>query len=131
MRVLAVDDDADVREFYRAFLCDEGHEPLLARDGAEALALAEQRPDVIVLDLGLPGLDGYDVLRQLKAGPTTSEIPVVIVTGYPMAKGIDLAGVVGVLRKPYDVPLLALTLERAAKRRGAVTTSANGERSPR
>lgn len=121
MRILAVDDDRDIRDFYRHFLREAGHEALLAADGHEALALAQRRPDAIVLDLGLPGLDGYQVLQSLQADPATRDIPVVIVTAHPLAKGIDLAGVVGVLRKPYDVPLLALTLERAAARGVAPT----------
>lgn len=117
MRVLAVDDDKDIREFYRSFLRESGHEALLAADGREALALAQEAPDAIVLDLGLPGMDGYEVLQRLQADPATRDIPIIIVTAFPLAKGVvDLAGVVGVLRKPYDVPLLELTLERAAGR---------------
>ena len=121
MRILAIDDDRDLREFYRVFLQEVGHEALVAADGMEALVLARQEvPDAIVLDLGLPGMDGYEVLQELQSDPTTRDIPIVIVTAHPIAKGIDLAGVVGVLRKPYDVPLLALTLERAVMR-GAAT----------
>ena len=114
MRILAVDDDHDIRAFYRSFLRESGHEALIAADGPEALALAQHAPDAIVLDLGLPGMDGYAVLDHLRADPATRDIPVIIVTAYPLARGVDLAGVAGVLRKPYDVPLLALTIERAA-----------------
>jgi len=117
MRILAVEDDADIRDFYRSFLREEGHEALLAADGREALELARQHPDAIVLDLGLPEMDGYQVLEHLRSDPNTRDIPVIIVTAYPLAKGIDLAGVSGVLRKPYDVPLLALTLARAVAAR--------------
>lgn len=113
MRILAIDDDRDIREFYRSFLHEAGHEALIAADGPEALTLAQRRPDAIVLDLGLPGMDGYAVLERLRSDPGTRDIPVIIVTAYPLARGVDLAGVAGVLRKPYDVPLLALTLERA------------------
>ena len=113
MRILAVDDDRDIRDFYRTFLREAGHEALIAADGPEALQLARQHPDAIVLDLGLPEMDGYEVLERLRSDPATRHIPVVIVTAFPLARGIDLAGVAGVLRKPYDVPLLALTLERA------------------
>lgn len=117
MRILAVEDDADIRDFYRSFLREEGHEALLAADGREALELARQQPDAIVLDLGLPEMDGYQVLERLRSDPDTRDIPVIIVTAYPLAKGVDLAGVSGVLRKPYDVPLLALTLARAVAAR--------------
>jgi len=117
MRILAVEDDADIRDFYRSFLREAGHEALLASDGREALELAQQHPDAIVLDLGLPEMDGYEVLERLRSDPGTRDIPVIIVTAYPLAKGVDLAGVSGVLRKPYDVPLLALTLARAVAAR--------------
>jgi CheY-like chemotaxis protein len=117
MRILAVEDDADIRDFYRSFLREEGHEALLAADGRQALELARQKPDAIVLDLGLPEMDGYQVLERLRSDPDTRDIPVIIVTAYPLAKGVDLAGVSGVLRKPYDVPLLALTLARAVAAR--------------
>ena len=113
MRILAVDDDRDIRDFYRSFLRESGHEALIAADGPEALQLARRRPDAIVLDLGLPGMDGYAVLEHLRSDWETRDIPVIIVTAYPLARGVDLAGVAGVLRKPYDVPLLALTLKRA------------------
>ena len=113
MRILAVDDDRDIRDFYRSFLREAGHEALVAADGPEALRLALHHPDAIVLDLGLPEMNGYEVLARLRADPATRDIPVIIVTAYPLARGVDLAGVAGVLRKPYDVPLLALTLERA------------------
>lgn len=117
MRILAIEDDAGIRDFYRSFLHEEGHEALLASDGRQALELARQQPDAIVLDLGLPGMDGYQVLEHLRSDPNTRDIPVIIVTAYPLAKGVDLAGVSGVLRKPYDVPLLALTLARAVAAR--------------
>ena len=117
MRILAVEDDPGIRDFYRSFLRESGHEALIAADGREALDLVQQQPDAIVLDLGLPEMDGYEVLERLRSDPGTRDIPVIIVTGYPLAKGVDLAGVAGVLRKPYDVPLLALTLARAVTAR--------------
>lgn len=113
MRILAVEDDPGIRDFYWSFLREAGHEALLAADGRAALDLARHHPDVIVLDLDLPEMDGYQVLERLRSDPDTRDIPVVIVTGFPLAKGIDLAGVAGVLRKPYDVPLLELALARA------------------
>ncbi len=117
MRVLAVEDDPDTRHFYERFLREEGHEPILARDGLEAMALMDPCPDLILLDLGLPTIDGYEVLRLLKAGPDTRDIPILIVSGRPLVDGVDLAGVVGVVRKPYDLPLLAAALRRAAAER--------------
>lgn len=114
MRILAVDDDQMLQDFYRDFLTDSGHEALVAKNGREAMTLARAAPDVIILDLGLPDVHGYEVVRRLHADPKTRDIPIVIVSGLPLAGAMDLAGVFGVLRKPYDVPLLERTLERVA-----------------
>jgi CheY-like chemotaxis protein len=114
MRILAVEDDHMLQDFYRDFLTDSGHTVLVANDGREAIALASEAPDVIILDLGLPDVHGYEVVRRLHADPKTHDIPIVIVSGLPLAGTMDLAGVFGVLRKPYDVPLLERTLARVA-----------------
>ncbi|HEY8655585.1 MAG TPA: response regulator [Candidatus Limnocylindria bacterium] len=116
MRVLAVEDDPDTRHFYERFLREEGHEPIIARDGIEAMAVVEADvpPDLIMLDLGLPTIDGYELLRLLKTNPDTRDIPILIVSGRPLADGVELSGVVGVLRKPYDLPLLSSALRQAA-----------------
>ena len=114
MRILAVEDDQTIQDFYRDFLTDLGHTVLSATNGREAVALAGDRPDVVILDLGLPDVHGYEVVRRLHADPKTRDIPIVIVSGLPLAGAMDLSGVFGVLRKPYDVPLLERTLERVA-----------------
>jgi two-component system cell cycle response regulator DivK len=114
VRILAVEDDRMIQDFYRQLLTGIGHEVLLAKNGREAIALAGSAPDLIILDLGLPDVHGYEVVRALRSDPQTRDIPVVIVSGYPLAGAMDLAGVFGVLRKPYDVPLLEQTLERVA-----------------
>lgn len=112
MRILAVEDDQMLQDFYRDLLTDLGHTALVAKNGREAIALASEVPDVIILDLGLPDVHGYEVVRRLHADPKTRDIPIVIVSGLPLAGAMDLAGVFGVLRKPYDVALLERTLER-------------------
>ena len=114
---MAVEDDPDTRLFYERFLRDEGHEPVLARDGLEAMSRMGPCPDLILLDLGLPTIDGYEVLRLLKSSAETREIPVLIVSGRPLTDGVELSGVVGVLRKPYDLPLLAEALSQATAER--------------
>lgn len=113
---MAIEDDPDTRSFYERFLREEGHEPVLARDGIDAMTLMEPPPDLILLDLELPTIDGYEVLRLLQGGPTTREIPVLIVSGRPITDDADLSGVIGIVRKPYDLPLLAEALRRAAAR---------------
>ena len=80
-RILIVDDEEIPRYVLRQHLIMPGHAVSEAASGAEAIRLArEERPDVICLDLAMPGVDGYQVLRALKNDPATSDIPVVIVT---------------------------------------------------
>jgi CheY-like chemotaxis protein len=82
--VLIVDDCADTRTLYSEYLDLAGFAVKEASDGIGAFdAAAAALPDVVVMDLGLPGMDGRDVLRQLKADPRTRAIPVVVVSGYP------------------------------------------------
>src|SRR5687768_814397 len=74
-RVLLVDDVEDNREIYAQFLRFEGYEVSEARNGIEALQLAAtERPAIIILDLSMPGLDGWEVCRRLKADPGTRDI---------------------------------------------------------
>ena len=80
-RVLVVDDEPDVLLLCRLNLQQRGHEVLEASEGGRALELARDRhPDVIVLDLMLPGMTGYEVLETLKEDETTSGIPVLVLT---------------------------------------------------
>ena len=106
--VLVVDDEADIRELVRLNLELDGHEVVLAADGSEALEYAVgEHPDVIVLDVMMPGLDGWTVLSELKASPDpfVSDIPVIMLT----ARSDDLdrirGGIEGAIRyltKPFS-----------------------------
>ena len=104
-RLLLVDDAADVRMLLQVLLELDGWTVLLASDGEEGVATAlTERPDVVVLDVQLPGLDGPDVLHALRARPETARIPVVFLTGGPPADDPALLaiGAQGVLHKPFD-----------------------------
>jgi DNA-binding response OmpR family regulator len=80
-RVLVVDDEDDIRELCRVNLEFEGFDVIDARDGPTALdRAARQRPDVIFLDLMMPDMDGWEVLRRLKEDDATADIPVVLLT---------------------------------------------------
>ncbi len=80
-RVLVVDDEPDVLLLCRLNLQQRGHELLEAADGSTALEIARDRhPDVIVLDLMLPGISGYDVLEALQRDAETTDIPVLVLT---------------------------------------------------
>ncbi|MDP9246226.1 MAG: response regulator [Chloroflexota bacterium] len=87
-------------------LRDEGDEPVLAADGLEGLQLLDPKPDLVILDLGLPGMDGYEILRAMKADATTAEIPVFIVSAHRFVRPIEMSGFVAALRKPAELPLL-------------------------
>jgi putative two-component system response regulator len=80
--ILVVDDDQAIRQLHSDFLNDAGYEVTVAVDGREALARVEDRlPDLVLLDLDMPRVSGYEVCRRLKADPQTRFIPVVILTG--------------------------------------------------
>ena len=80
-RILVVDDDPSVRALVRDVLEEEGHEVLLAEDGCAGLRLLElHRPDCLVLDVMMPGLDGHAVLQRVRASTATPAVPVVMLT---------------------------------------------------
>jgi PAS domain S-box-containing protein len=81
-KVLVVDDDRDTRDLLQTALEQRGFSVVLTSSGKRALTLARQeRPKLILLDLKLPGMDGYEVLQRLKSSSETAEIPVVVITG--------------------------------------------------
>jgi CheY-like chemotaxis protein len=81
-KVLVVEDCAAVAEGWASLLKEWGHEPCIARNGPEALAAArKQHPEVVLLDAGLPGMDGYEVARRLRAQLGLTDILLVMLTG--------------------------------------------------
>jgi DNA-binding response OmpR family regulator len=103
-RVLLVEDDDAYRIFCRVALESTGHEVLEARDGTVAVERAlRDRPDIIVLDLWLPGLTGSGVLRVLRANRRLDRVPVIVLSGVPEVKdreGLLSFGADEVLEKP-------------------------------
>lgn len=82
-RILIVDDNADAVESLRLLLELDGHQVAAATDGTSALAIAESfQPQVVLLDIGLPGLSGYEVAQRLRARPGGAAITIVAVTGW-------------------------------------------------
>lgn len=85
-RVLLVDDYPDAREMYSEYLQSSGFDVIEAGNGMEALQrAAESAPDIILMDLSLPVMDGWEATRRLKADPRTAQIPVVALTGHELA----------------------------------------------
>jgi DNA-binding response OmpR family regulator len=81
-KILVVDDEPSVRGFLGDLLAEEGYRVILAANGEEALELAElENPEVILLDINMPGLNGLEVCKRLKSKEVTQYIPIIIVTG--------------------------------------------------
>ncbi|MBI4859620.1 MAG: response regulator [Candidatus Riflebacteria bacterium] len=115
-RVLVADDLEINLRLFRALLEGEDASVLDARSAGEALALARrERPDLILMDIQMPDLDGLAATRQLKADPETAHIPVIVVTAAAMkedAARARAAGCDGFVTKPIDVDLFVEQLER-------------------
>jgi CheY-like chemotaxis protein len=103
-RVLLVDDYPDAREMYAEYLEFSGFEVVEAENGMEALQRAvETTPDIILMDLSLPVMDGWEATRRLKADKRTAPIPVVALTGHALAgisEGAKRAGCDAFVTKP-------------------------------
>jgi CheY-like chemotaxis protein len=117
--VLIVDDDQNSREGVAEFLLAAGYRVSEAADGPEALAKAlRRRPDVVLLDLAIPKLDGWTVARTLKADPGLKSVPVVAFSAfdYPNErKRAEVAGCDAFLAKPCDPAKLVETVRRLTR----------------
>jgi two-component system, cell cycle response regulator DivK len=110
--VLLVDDYADSREMYAEFLEISGFRVIQARDAEEALVQAAERlPDVVLMDFSLPGVDGGEATRRLKASPRTAAIPVVILSGLP-SEYAERAGADAFISKPCAPETLVAEIHR-------------------
>ncbi len=122
--VLVVDDFPDNREMYAEYLSFAGFRVEVATNGQEALERAfSECPDLIVMDLSLPVLDGWEATRRLKADPRTKSVPVIALTGHALAghsQGARDAGCDGFLAKPCLPQVLAVKVRELldSKRRG-------------
>ena len=112
-KVLAVDDDRRVRSLLKKFLRREGFEVVLASNGKKAIKLAKkENPQVILLDIKMPGMDGIEVCKRLKAEGNTRFIPIIVITAYSDKKTEAVeAGADGFVSKPLDLPELAIRLK--------------------
>jgi DNA-binding response OmpR family regulator len=127
-RILVVDDEPDLVELVRHHLAREHYDVVTAADGETGLAEARRRlPDLVVLDLMLPGIDGLEVCRRLRSDPRTTHIPILMLT----AKGEESDAVIGLsqgaddyVRKPFGMKELVARI--AARLRGS-ETHATGE----
>jgi len=131
-RIVVIEDEADILEVLQYNLTREGYRVASSRDGEEGLQrVRDENPDLVLLDLMLPGLDGIEICRRLKADPTTSAIPIVMVT----AKGEESDVVLGLqmgaddyVAKPFS-PRELMARIKAVLRRGQLKEErSSGER---
>jgi len=115
--ILVVDDDEDIRTFLLALFADHGAGLCEAADGDEAMEMARTKhPDLITLDLSMPGRDGVTTFRDLREDPLTSGIPVCIVTGHPEFRQViydrPVRAPEGFVCKPINPDELVKTIRR-------------------
>ncbi|MDR2527609.1 MAG: response regulator [Synergistaceae bacterium] len=133
-KILVIDDDAALLQMVRAQLRSH-YEVILAEGGEQALRLIEEgaSPDIVLLDIDMPEMDGYETLEKLRANPSTEDLPVIFLTGLDgvrdQVKGLE-SGAVDYITKPFvrDVMLarLRLHLEAGMERRRMKRSRKNG-----
>jgi two-component system cell cycle response regulator DivK len=105
-RILVVEDQEDNRQILRDLLANAGFDMIEAEDGAQAVAAAAaHRPDLILMDIQLPMVDGYEATRRIKADPQLKAIPITVVTSYALSGDEDKARAAGCdayVAKPYS-----------------------------
>lgn len=105
-RVLIVEDNPDANEMYKMLIELSGHEVLVAENGARGLEMLKSaRPDIALVDIGLPGMDGYEIARRFRAEPNGDRVLLVALTGYGSSTDRDRSRQAGFdlhLLKPVD-----------------------------
>jgi CheY-like chemotaxis protein len=114
--ILIVEDDLDIRDAMREILEDEGYEACAAANGAEALEVLDQvpKPGLVLLDLMMPVMDGYQFLEVFRSNPAFADIPVVVVT----AGILVVPGIAGFIKKPFDTEQLVRMVNKLFPVRG-------------
>jgi CheY-like chemotaxis protein len=113
--VLLVEDNVSVRYLYRRALADAHYTVLESQDGLDALQRMEKHPvDVIVLDLRLPGMSGWDVYHALRSRWTTKKVPIIVATGHDLGD-IDTNDVAAFLEKPIGATEIVEAVDKVLK----------------
>jgi len=118
IKILIADDEPDIIVITKARLEKSGFEVVTCPDGEGCLKLAQDLPDVILLDIQMPGIDGYEVLRRLKNGESTKSIPVIMLSASSSEDALKKtleAGAAGYVLKPFDPGALIETIRKAVK----------------
>ena len=119
--ILYVEDNPENRMLVRRILLSEGYSLLEARDADEALnVLSEKRPDLILMDINMPGVDGYTLTSHIKSMPGFAKVPILAITANVMRGDREKtlqAGCDGYIQKPIDIDQLTREIERFLSRR--------------
>jgi two-component system cell cycle response regulator DivK len=136
-RILVVEDQVDNMQILRDLLTSAGYAMIEAEDGAEGVrAASAHRPDLILMDIQLPVLDGYEATRRIKADPALRAIPIIVVTSYALSGDEDKARAAGCddyVPKPYSPRLLLAKVREhlpVAKRGAASSSPSSAARPP-
>jgi two-component system response regulator MprA len=118
-KILVVDDERQLALAVKIRLQSRGYEVMIANDGQQALEVIDrERPDLVLLDVLMPVMDGYSFLRELNTRVGRSTIPVIILTARERMKDLfELEGIADYVVKPFDHEDLLVRIERALKRR--------------
>jgi len=119
-RILIVDDEESIRTLLKARFESSGLECLVAKDGKEAIEIAKtKQPSLIILDLMMPGMDGLETYKVLKAYNTTKNIPIIAYTAQGpeivAEKGLDALDIVDFVLKPFDSKALVMAAKKIIK----------------
>ncbi len=134
LQVLVVDDEENIQELIRLGLRYEGFQVESASNGPDAISAAQRlSPDLIILDLMLPGMDGLEVCRRLRANPTTQDIPILMLTAkdevHDRVTGLD-TGADDYLTKPFDFEELVARVKAILRRQQRAQRAEQGGESP-
>lgn len=114
-KILVADDDPAIQELVRLNLEMQGYQVIIASNGVETVRKAlSERPDLIILDVLMPEMDGYEVMRLLKNSEETSNIPIIVLTAYASDAGALVSwmeGAEGYLAKPFNPDELLMLVE--------------------
>ncbi|OGO47309.1 MAG: two-component system response regulator [Chloroflexi bacterium RBG_16_64_43] len=127
VRIVCIEDDPQIIELVRTILGRKGYQVIGAAGGQEGLTLVQaQRPDLILLDLMMPDLDGWEVYRRLKEDPLLAPLPVIVVTARAQdidrVLGLHVAHVDDYLSKPFTPKQLTESVDRVLARRRATSS---------
>jgi DNA-binding response OmpR family regulator len=133
-RVLVVDDELDTLSLLRTILEISGYEPITTLNSVDAIDLAEaEKPDVVLLDVMMPRLDGFTLCKMMREHAATRHLPIIFVTAY---ESLDIedrrveSGADRVIRKPIDMDVLVSTISDVQRTHHATRPQKNGDSKP-